>query len=210
MSGISASEKSSACTTSKSGSEPIMTKTRTRSDRTPRASRAKPTKAAAICARISPRSPKSASSAWNTACASTGTSCQPLVAAVANGSECANVGPSATSHRESAPMMAKDASAAARMGTTLRGDDVDPRQLRAQVEKVRHGVDLRRPDRTLERLRRCELAAVAVQVLAEPVPERREVALLERVVEVRQVGRDPLPDLRRDQVAERVGREVAD
>ena len=58
--------------------------------------------------------------------------------------------------------------------------------LLAQVREVRLGVDAR-ADRALERLLRRELPAVLVDVLAEPLAERRELAALERVVEVRQV-----------------------
>src|SRR4051794_31997268 len=91
-----------------------------------------------------------------------------------------------------------------------RRDSVDRRKLLAQIAHVRRRVDLRRADDTLERLARRVLAAVAVQVLAEPVAQGCELALLEAVVDVRQLREHALPDLRRDQVAERVRREVAD
>src|SRR3954469_17703805 len=87
---------------------------------------------------------------------------------------------------------------------------VDLADLRAQVAHVRLGVDLARPDRALERLRRRELAAVAVQMLAQPLAQRAELALLKPLVQVRDVGKNPCQELRRDQVPERVGREVAE
>ena len=58
----------------------------------------------------------------------------------------------------------------------------------AQVTHVRLGVDLGRADDALERLAGRELAAVAVQVLAQPVAQRAELSLLEVVVQRREVG----------------------
>src|SRR5579884_922316 len=87
---------------------------------------------------------------------------------------------------------------------------VDLADLVAEVTHVGLGVDPRRAGRALERLRRRELAAVAVQVLAQPLPQRSELAALELALEPGEVGGDPLPELHRDQVAERVRREVAE
>src|SRR3954452_11651491 len=90
------------------------------------------------------------------------------------------------------------------------GDSVDRRELLTEVAHVGRRVDLGGADDLLQRLARRVLPAVVVQVLAEPVAERAELAPLEAVVEVRQGGDDLLPDLGGDQVAERIGREVAD
>src|SRR5579862_78333 len=90
------------------------------------------------------------------------------------------------------------------------GDSVEIRELLAEVPHVRLGIDLAPADGPLERLGGCELAAVPVQVVAQPVAKRREVALLEGVGEIRQVGADALPELGRDEVAERVRREVTE
>ena len=49
-----------------------------------------------------------------------------------------------------------------------------------------------------------------VDVLAEPLAERGELAAADLLVDVGDVLRDPLPELRRGDVAERVRREVAD
>src|SRR5215211_6474474 len=90
------------------------------------------------------------------------------------------------------------------------GEPVDLAELRAQVAHVGLGVDLRRARDALERLERRELAAVTVQVVSQPLAQRPELALLELVVQVGEVGDDALPDLRGDQVPEGVRREVAD
>src|SRR5581483_961149 len=76
---------------------------------------------------------------------------------------------------------------------------VDLADLVAEVTHVGLGVDPRRAGRALERLRRRELAAVAVQVLAQPLPQRSELAALELALEPGEVGGDPLPELHRDQ-----------
>src|SRR6266404_4394464 len=137
------------------------------------------------------------------------------------------VAPTAASQRASAPTTPNEAAAAASSGTTTttsarlagcsfmlwrsgaRGDPVDRGELLAQVADVRRRVDLGRAADAIERLARRELAAVPMQVLAQPVAERRELALLEAVVEIGKVVDDTFPDLRRDQVPERVRREVA-
>src|SRR5687768_17392036 len=75
--------------------------------------------------------------------------------------------------------------------------------LLAQICEVGLGVDPR-AGRALERLLRHELPAVAVDVLAEPLAERRELAALELVVEVREILLDALPDLNAHHVAERI------
>src|SRR5579875_1030430 len=87
---------------------------------------------------------------------------------------------------------------------------VNSSDLLAEVTHVGLRVDRPGADDQLERLARRELAAVAVEVLSKPVAERAELAALEVVVEARDVREHALPDLGRDQVAERVGREVAD
>ena len=55
-----------------------------------------------------------------------------------------------------------------------------------QVPEVRRRLD-RAADHPLQRLRRRELAPVPVQALAEPLPERAELAALDLLVQVRQV-----------------------
>src|SRR4051794_32088164 len=91
-----------------------------------------------------------------------------------------------------------------------RGDPVDRGELLAQVADVGRRVDRRGADDALQCLAGGVLATEAMEVLAQPVAKRRELALLEAVVDVRHVGGDSFPDLGGDQVAERVGREVAD
>src|SRR3954451_16474908 len=78
-------------------------------------------------------------------------------------------------------------------------DPIDRRELLAQVPHVRRGIDLRGADDAFERLARRVLAAVTVQVLAQPVAQRREFAVLEPVVDVGHVRDDAFPDLRRDE-----------
>src|SRR5262245_41959508 len=103
---------------------------------------------------------------------------------------------------------AEPARAAGARGSVRGGDvqaqAVDVADLPAQVPDVRLRVDAADAGGALQRLARRELAAVPVQVLAQPRPQRPELALLERLGQVRQVGGHPLPQLRRDQVAERV------
>src|SRR5688500_1781523 len=81
-------------------------------------------------------------------------------------------------------------------------------QLAPHVAQKRFGIE-RAADYALERLRGGELAAVAVDVFAQPLGERGEVAAADLPVEVRQVGARPLPDLRGRDVPERVAGEVA-
>src|SRR6476620_5786176 len=138
------------------------------------------------------------------------------------------VAPTAASHRASAPTTPNEAAAAASSGTTTttsarlagcsfmlwrsgaRGDPVDRGELFAQVAHVRCRVDLGRAADALERLARSELAAVPMQVLAQPVAKGPEFTLLEAVVEIGEISDDAFPDLRRDQVPERIRGEVAD
>src|SRR5215210_3497136 len=80
----------------------------------------------------------------------------------------------------------------ARIG--LRRQAVDLADLAAQVAHVRLRVDLARPERALHRLGRRELAAVAVEVVAQPLAERAELAALEVVVQGGEVGGDALPE----------------
>ena len=61
-----------------------------------------------------------------------------------------------------------------------------------------------------QQLARRELAAVAVDVLAQPVAQRRELAAAELRLDLGQVGAGARPQLGGDQVPERVGREVAE
>ena len=49
-----------------------------------------------------------------------------------------------------------------------------------------------------------------IQVLAQPLAQLAELTLLEALVEIAQVFLRPIPDLHRDHVAERVGREIAE
>src|SRR5436305_1152801 len=67
-----------------------------------------------------------------------------------------------------------------------------------------------RADGAPEELLRLVHPAVPVDVLAEPLGERRELAPLELIVEAAEVGLRALPQLNRDDVPERVRREVAD
>src|SRR5579859_2929156 len=86
---------------------------------------------------------------------------------------------------------------------------VDRAELRAQVAEQRLRVEAA-ADHALEELAGHVLAAVAVDVLAQPVVERAELAGPDLVVEVGELPADPLPELSGDDVAEGVGREVAD
>src|SRR5438270_4421299 len=82
-------------------------------------------------------------------------------------------------------------------------------QLALEVPEVRlriHG----RADGAPEELLRLVHAAVPMDVLAEPPRERRELAPLELVVEAAEVGLRALPQLNRDDVPERVRREIPD
>jgi hypothetical protein len=81
------------------------------------------------------------------------------------------------------------------------GDAVDPAELLLEVADVGAGVH-RTADDPLEGLLRRELAAVAVQVLAEPLAQLAELAALDLVVEIWDRLAYALPDLRRDDVAE--------
>src|SRR4029079_17036140 len=63
-------------------------------------------------------------------------------------------------------------------------------------------------DEALRHRRRRELAPVPVEVLAEPLVDLAERPLLYALVGVRQVAHEPLPDLRREDAAELVRREV--
>src|SRR5262245_26326027 len=83
-------------------------------------------------------------------------------------------------------------------------------ELVAQVREVRLRVDRRRPGDALDRLLGRELAAEGVEVVAEPGGELAELSGFHLSVEIRDRLPDGSPDLERDDVAERVRREVAD
>src|SRR5579864_488396 len=80
-------------------------------------------------------------------------------------------------------------------------------QLALQVPEVRLRVHPR-ADRPLQELPRLVRAPEPVDVLAQPVRERLELAAFEQLVEVADVRLGALPQLHRDDVAERVRREV--
>src|SRR5437879_7027966 len=75
-------------------------------------------------------------------------------------------------------------------GRRLGGELVD---LRTEVAEIRLGVDPARADDALEGFLRRELAAVAMQALAEPIAQRGHVAALELRVDVAEVGARALP-----------------
>src|SRR3954467_13261442 len=79
-------------------------------------------------------------------------------------------------------------------GRAGNGQAVDLAELAAEVPHVGLGVDRRRACHPLERLRRRELPAVAMEAVAQPLAQRPEVALLEPFVDVRQIGEHALPD----------------
>src|SRR5687767_114375 len=83
------------------------------------------------------------------------------------------------------------------------------RVLPAQIAQVRLRVEAAARD-PLDELARRELAAVPPEVLGQPACERAELALLELVVQVGDLRVRLLPQLARDDVAQRVGGEVAD
>ena len=90
---------------------------------------------------------------------------------------------------------------------------VTPRAAATLVARGTRGtarIDLGRAGEPLDRLLRRQLASERVEVVAQPVGERQQVAGGELVVEVGERLADDVPDLERDDVAERVGREVAD
>src|SRR6185369_17636569 len=62
--------------------------------------------------------------------------------------------------------------------------------------------------RAEDQLRRQETPAVAVDLRAQPLAQRRELAVRDQGVEVAEVAMRRLVELRRVEVAERVGREV--
>src|SRR2546421_4555493 len=82
-------------------------------------------------------------------------------------------------------------------------------ELLAEVAEVRFRVDRAAGD-TQDRLLRRELATQPIEVLAQPFAQLAELALFEALVELAEVILCALPDLHRDHVAERVGREVAE
>src|SRR4051812_10313985 len=82
-------------------------------------------------------------------------------------------------------------------------------ELGAQVRHERVDAEIL-PGHAGEQLARVELAAVAVHVLPQPLAQDGEVARLDPRPDVGHVGLDALPQLRRHQVADGVGREVAD
>src|SRR5918994_2616085 len=83
------------------------------------------------------------------------------------------------------------------------------RVLAAQVAQVRLGIEAAARD-PLDQLPRHELAPMAPEILLEPGRERTELALLELVVQIRDLDGHLLPQLPGDDVAERVGGEVPD
>src|SRR3954447_22725773 len=84
-------------------------------------------------------------------------------------------------------------------------DDAGVLELVAQVGDQRRDSQLLAGD-PLQQLARLEHAAVAMHVLAQPRAQRREVAALELLLDVRQIDADALPQLRGHQVADRVRR----
>src|SRR5947209_4323727 len=86
---------------------------------------------------------------------------------------------------------------------------VDGAELLAQIAEQRLRVEAS-AHHALEQLGGHELAAVPVHVLTQPLAQRGELAGPDLVVEIRQLAPDPLPELARDDVAEGVGREIAD
>src|SRR5436305_1248712 len=89
------------------------------------------------------------------------------------------------------------------------GDAEQLLQLTLEVSEIRLGVHGRSHSAPQELLR-LEHPAVPVDVLAEPRGERRELAPLELLVQVAEVGSGAFPQLNRDDVPERVRREVAE
>src|SRR6202011_191795 len=100
---------------------------------------------------------------------------------------------------------------AAATATTSASDDgsADTAELPLEVAQIRRRVDAA-PRHALQEVLRHEGAAVPVHVLAKPLAERRELAALELLVEVAEVGLDALPELNGDDVAEGVRGEVAE
>src|SRR5437764_10558422 len=86
---------------------------------------------------------------------------------------------------------------------------VDRAELGAQIPEQRLRVETA-ADRPLEELRRHVLAAVTVDVPPEPLAQVPELAGPDPIVEVGELAPDPVPELSRDDVAERVCGEVAD
>ena len=86
---------------------------------------------------------------------------------------------------------------------------VERLELAAQVGEVGLGVE-RAANRALEQLRRLERPTPMVDGLAEPLAQRAELACLELRVEVAELGDRALPELNRDDIPERVRREVAE
>src|SRR5947209_7280388 len=85
---------------------------------------------------------------------------------------------------------------------------VERLELAAKVREVRLGVEPS-AGRPLEQLGRLEAPAPAMDVLAEPLAQLAELARLELRVEVSELRGRALPELDRDDVPERVRREVA-
>src|SRR5437764_1372195 len=81
--------------------------------------------------------------------------------------------------------------------------------LALQVREVRLRVD-RRSHRPPQRLLRRVLATVSVDVLPEPLAQRRELTSFDLLLELAEILRGLLPELHRHDGAEQVGREVAD
>src|SRR5688500_2738709 len=76
-----------------------------------------------------------------------------------------------------------------------------------QVAEVRLRADAAAGD-PLDQLLGLELAAVLVQPFAQPAEQHREVAAAELLVARRVLAGERVPQLRRDQVSQRIGGEV--
>src|SRR3989442_5578742 len=83
------------------------------------------------------------------------------------------------------------------------------RELRVEIPEIGPGIELRAGDAPQQIAGRV-LAAVAVDVLPQPFAQRRELATRKMALEVAELGDRTLPDLHGDDVAELVGREVAE
>src|SRR5436190_9799654 len=82
-------------------------------------------------------------------------------------------------------------------------------ELALQVPEVGLGID-GPADGSLERLCRQELPSVPVEVLAQPLADRTELAAPDLLVDVVDVGAQAVEDLNADHVAERVRRKVTE
>src|SRR5687768_2539942 len=83
-------------------------------------------------------------------------------------------------------------------------------ELLAEVGEIRLRIDRGRSGQPLDRLLGCELAAERVEVVAKPRGQVAELAGLHLRVQLRDRLAHRRPELKRDDIAERVRREVAD